>query len=261
MPFRKVGELSPSLENYLEAIYFQIAENGVARVKDIAKRTEVGMSSVNAALGRLVSEGYVRHSRYEFIELTEDGVALAEKIVRRHELLRKFLVNILQVDPEKGEKDACQIEHQISAETMDRLTRFVAFLERCSISGDSCIERFHECFYAQGKIEDCSECRKLRDTNPELAATMVRGRRHRRGQRGPTLADLAPGRSGRVTRVHGWGPIHRRLLDMGIVPGAPVKVERIAPLGDPIKIKLQGYDLSLRKAEARSVEVELDDEV
>ena len=71
------------------------------------------------------------------------------------------------------------------------------------------------------------------------------------------LADLKPGQRGRVVRVGGSGAIHRRILDMGVVPGAEIEVERVAPLGDPVEFKLLGYHLSLRKEEARNVHVEV----
>lgn len=75
-----------------------------------------------------------------------------------------------------------------------------------------------------------------------------------------TLAELKPGQRGRVRRVTGAGAVHRRILDMGISRGALVELERTAPLGDPIKIKVRGYALSLRKSEARLIEVEREDD-
>lgn len=59
-----------------------------------------------------------------------------------------------------------------------------------------------------------------------------------------------------VRRVHGKGPIRRRLMDMGIVSGIKLEILRAAPMGDPIEYKLRGYHLSLRKSEAKLIEVE-----
>ena len=69
------------------------------------------------------------------------------------------------------------------------------------------------------------------------------------------LHELEPGEKGRVVKVGGGG-IHRRLLDMGLVSGSEIEVERVAPLGDPIEIKIKGYHLSLRKEEAVNIQVE-----
>jgi len=70
-----------------------------------------------------------------------------------------------------------------------------------------------------------------------------------------TISNLHPGEKGRVYRIKGTGPVQRRLVDMGIVPGAVLEMERCAPLGDPLEIKLTGYHLSLRKEEADLVEI------
>ncbi len=70
------------------------------------------------------------------------------------------------------------------------------------------------------------------------------------------LSELGPGEQGRIINVGGKGEIRRRLLDMGIVSGAIVEVQRIAPLGDPVQIKVKGYDLALRKEEAKNIQVE-----
>jgi len=72
-----------------------------------------------------------------------------------------------------------------------------------------------------------------------------------------TLDTLAPGASARVTALLGSGPLHQRLLEMGLFEGTDVEVVRFAPLGDPMEILVQGYHLSLRKSEAALVEVEV----
>lgn len=72
-----------------------------------------------------------------------------------------------------------------------------------------------------------------------------------------SLSNLQPGERGVVTKVSGSGPIHRRIIDMGIVPGTTLKVEKFAPLGDPMEIKVKGFNLSLRKMEADTIQVEV----
>jgi ferrous iron transport protein A len=71
------------------------------------------------------------------------------------------------------------------------------------------------------------------------------------------LSQLLPGEKGIVSKVTGTGPIHRRIIDMGIVPGAAIKVEKFAPLGDPMEIKVKGFNLSLRKSEAAMIQMEV----
>lgn len=68
-----------------------------------------------------------------------------------------------------------------------------------------------------------------------------------------TLAALPVGARARVTAVSGSGTIARRLMEMGVVPGAPVRVIKAAPLGDPIEVRVRGYHLALRRTEAQTI--------
>lgn len=71
------------------------------------------------------------------------------------------------------------------------------------------------------------------------------------------LSELEIGESGKILSVSGEGAIRRRLFDMGVTPGAGVSLRKRAPLGDPIEVNIRGYELTLRKAEAACVSVEL----
>lgn len=72
-----------------------------------------------------------------------------------------------------------------------------------------------------------------------------------------TLLDMRPGQKAVVKKVHGEGNLRRRILDMGILRGAELEMIKRAPLGDPIEVKVRGYDLSLRQSESSLVEVEV----
>ena len=78
------------------------------------------------------------------------------------------------------------------------------------------------------------------------------------GRKQTTLADLEPGQNATITRVQGEGPLRRRLMDLGIITGTPVTMERSAPLGDPLEILVKGTHLSLRREEATAVQVKFD---
>ncbi len=72
------------------------------------------------------------------------------------------------------------------------------------------------------------------------------------------MSELKPGQRGRITKISAKGSIRRRILDMGVIKGAEIEMERIAPLGDPIEVKIKGYHLSLRKEEAANIYVEIE---
>ena len=76
-------------------------------------------------------------------------------------------------------------------------------------------------------------------------------------QRTTTLGVLPRGAQARVVSVGGADAVARRLMEMGVVPGAPVRVVKCAPLGDPIQVRVRGYDLALRRAEAQMISVVL----
>lgn len=71
-----------------------------------------------------------------------------------------------------------------------------------------------------------------------------------------TLKDVRCGEEVSVVKLHGEGAVKRRIMDMGITRGTEVFVRKVAPLGDPVEVKVRGYELSLRKADAEMIEVQ-----
>ena len=71
------------------------------------------------------------------------------------------------------------------------------------------------------------------------------------------LREVKVGHTAKVVRLHGEGAVKRRIMDMGITRGVEIYVRKVAPLGDPVEITVRGYELSLRKADAEMIEVEL----
>ena len=72
-----------------------------------------------------------------------------------------------------------------------------------------------------------------------------------------TLNEVKPGQAATIARINGQGPVKRRIMDMGLTKGVEVYVRKVAPLGDPMELTVRGYELSIRKADAEMVEVEL----
>lgn len=76
------------------------------------------------------------------------------------------------------------------------------------------------------------------------------------GKKQKTLRDLRPGQKGVILSLKSQGPLKRRLIDMGVTPGTEIFVRKVAPLGDPIEVNIRGYELSLRKDDARNILIE-----
>jgi ferrous iron transport protein A len=70
-----------------------------------------------------------------------------------------------------------------------------------------------------------------------------------------TLKEAQVGDTVTVTKLHGTGPVKRRIMDMGITKGVEIHVRKVAPLGDPMELNLRGYELSVRKADAEMIEI------
>ena len=118
-------ELSASLQDYLEGIFFLEEEKGEARVADLAAFLKVRNPSVVKSLSRLKDLGMVEQKPYQAIALTAAGRTEAKKISRRHMVLKDFFAQILMIDDKTAEGDACRMEHVISPKTFERLTKFI----------------------------------------------------------------------------------------------------------------------------------------
>ena len=118
-----MAAMTQSLEDYLEAIYMLIAEDRPAQVRDVAKMLAVKMPSVVKALHELKKLGLVTQKPYAAIELTVKGSRVAQRVLSRHKLIRDFLMK-LGVSRKNADKDACLMEHILSAETIDRIRSY-----------------------------------------------------------------------------------------------------------------------------------------
>lgn len=120
-------ELTPSLEDYLEAV---LDLGPPARVSSIARRLDVAKASVTQAVQRLIDKGLVECARYGRVDLTAKGYKLARKVRARHDTLVTFLKEVLEVPGAVAERDACILEHGLSDETAERLADYTLTLSR-----------------------------------------------------------------------------------------------------------------------------------
>lgn len=127
-------KLSASLEDYLEAIAELCAREGHAHSKEIAEKLNVKMPSVTEALRQLVEMGYIVYNTHYPVELTPEGRAVAEEIVRRHQILKRFFTDILGLDPVKAAATACNVEHMVDEDT---IARFVIFSDAITERSDA----------------------------------------------------------------------------------------------------------------------------
>jgi DtxR family Mn-dependent transcriptional regulator len=141
---KPVKPLTPVMEDYLEAIFDLDKEKRVVRVKDIAKKMNVKMPTVSSMLKTLNDRGLVNYEKYEYVEMTRNGAKVGKEMRRRHGVLQKFLMEILKIDIEVANEEACKMEHALSPGTLDSLTDFMAFIQACPRTGESWLNYFDE---------------------------------------------------------------------------------------------------------------------
>lgn len=151
-------KVSATLEDYVETIWTLQQTNRVARVKDIAAELDITRGSVSASLKTLAEKGLIDYAPYSFITLTPTGETLAKEIVRRHEALSRFFVDLLGLDPDKGEENACRVEHAVDKEAVDRLVSFMDFVSACPRSGQDWLARFADFCESGLDPSRCSDC-------------------------------------------------------------------------------------------------------
>jgi len=140
-------KLSASQEDYLEAIFNLASDSQGARSKDIAEALGVARSSVTGALQTLKEKGLANYRPYGCITLTRRGRAAAEGIVRKHNILKSFFVNVLGVDNEVAQPAACRAEHALGPEIIGRLLSFIEYVTASHKNGHDVIgefRKFHE---------------------------------------------------------------------------------------------------------------------
>jgi len=144
---------SERVEDYLETILSVIEQKGYAQVKDVSRLLGVSPASVTGMFNKLTEAGYVNYEKYGGVTLTEEGERIARATHERHEILRQFL-EILGIDSEIANDDACRIEHAVHPETMERLTKFVEFVQQFEDRAQW-LEHFI-CFYKTGHFNECN---------------------------------------------------------------------------------------------------------
>jgi len=240
-------ELTASLEDYLETILQLTKDSPVARVRDIAAARDVKPGSVTPAMKRLESMRLIEYAPNDYICLTDTGRRAARRVLARHHILTRFFAKVLQMSPEAAENDACAMEHHMSDEAMDRLARFFEFMAGCPEAPKDFLERFHNCCLIDGSKPEA--CANSSDCGCEVLTST--------GEPTMSTCDLKPGQVGQVIQINASPVIRQRLLDMGILPNVRIQVERTTLTGDPIWLRVQEYQVSLRREEAECVMVKL----
>ncbi len=138
-------------EEYLEAIHAVVKEKGYAKVSDVAVRMEVTQAATTQMARRLSADGFVNYEPNSGMTLTDRGMEVAETLLKRHEVLQEFF-EILGMDPETADDEACKIEHVARPETMELLASFVDFMR--TRENPKWLENFKK-YHREGVMDPC----------------------------------------------------------------------------------------------------------
>jgi len=219
--------LSKSMEDYLETILTLIKTKGTARVTDIANSLDIAASSVNEGIKKLNDNGLVTQQKYGPIKLTKEGQFAAEKVYCIHQILYIFFNEVLGVDAQTADQDACNLEHCLSEKSLTAIIEIL--IEKNKLQEENCALKFLRAEEAEVKMNKTEEL---------------------------MLSRIKVGAKAKVVKINSKGKLKRKLMDMGLNKGALVEVKGKAPMGDPIEVKVRGYSLSLRQDEAAEIMVE-----
>jgi DtxR family Mn-dependent transcriptional regulator len=234
-----MGLSSESVEEYLEAIYNFNEKGKLAKNQDLTEKLKVSPPSVTQMIKRLSEEGLVEYEPYKGATLTGKGMALAQKVVRKHRLLERFLHDFLGLPYEKVHEEACKMEHGISDETTAALCKVLNNPETCPDN-----DPIPPCHL---DVQRCDECEEMRSEAGEEQTLITQ------------LSNLKPGEKGRVAFMRGGKQACQRLTDMGLTPNTYVKMVNAAPFKGPVEVEIRGTSLALGRNLAAQVFVKIEE--
>jgi DtxR family transcriptional regulator, Mn-dependent transcriptional regulator len=233
--------MSESVEEYLEAIYAYNERGELAKNQDLSERLKISPPSVTQMIQKLADEGLVTYEPYKGVLLTGIGTAEAQKIVRKHRLLERFLHDSLGLDINKVHLEACRMEHSIGDEVAAALCDTLKNPRTCPDDG----KPIPACTM---NVEDCAECKKARESSGGQLKLLTQ------------LSSLRPGEEARVAFSRDAGNATQRIMDMGLCSGTIVKVLKAAPFHGPIEVSVRGTVLALGRELADKIYVEVENQ-
>ena len=229
---------SESVEEYLEAIYKCNEKGEAARTTELAGKLNISPPSVTEMIKKLADEGAVKYKPYKGAILTGKGMALAQRVVRKHRLLECFLQNILGIKREKVHDEACQLEHSLSDEASAALCKVLDKPVTCSDDGKS----IPPCML---NVSDCEQCVEKREEENDNLGQVTQ------------LSNLKSNEKGTIVFIKNDRNADQSLLDMGLICGARIDVVNAAPFHGPMQITVRGTGLTLDRELAGNIFVKI----
>lgn len=196
-------EISPVVEEYLECVYRLEEKAGVARTSDIVKSLGVVPGTVTNTVEWMKRKGLVTHRRYKGVRLTERGRKIALQVVRRHRLSERLLTDLLHMEWGRVHDEACRLEHSMTDDVILHLEK------------------------ALNNPKTCPHGNPIPTKDGGVAVEESR-----------PLGEMRAGEGGRIVRIsEERSDLLEYLGELGLVPGAEVKILKKAPMDGPITVE------------------------
>ena len=204
--------VSPTIEEYLEAIYRLEKKKGSAKTGDLAKELNVALGTITNTIESMEKQNFITHKPYKGVNLTKKGRKIALDVIRRHRLSERLLTDVLHIDWSKTHDAACKLEHAIADKDI------IKPLEK-----------------VLGKPKTCPHGNPI----PSESGKVIE-------EKSELLANLSLGKEGIIVKVTDERPdMLQYLATLGLVPGANVQIEEKAPFNGPIIVKVMGASYAL----------------
>jgi DtxR family Mn-dependent transcriptional regulator len=234
--------LTPTLEDYLEAIFQISRKHKVARSMEIADFLKVKRSSVTIALRSLADKGLINYQVRSYVTLTDNGLKIAQCVDKRHHILHDLFTKVLGLTDKTANSAACRMEHGMTSDVCRKMTALLKTLKKEPLAAEKLLTGIEH----NAKTINCSEhC----EYHPEA---------NFRNGKPATVNELDNGESGVVQKITGKSTLKTRLQELGIIKGQKIKVVKAAPLDDPIEVNVRNTHISLRREEASLIQINRD---
>ncbi len=121
--------MSPSLEQYVEAIAHLLTKSKVCSVSEIAAEVQVSRPAASRAIRELSEKKLVEHKSYGYVDLTPTGQSIADRLTARHEVLYEFFSSVLRMENDWADQEACRLEHQVDDDFVGRISELTEFFQ------------------------------------------------------------------------------------------------------------------------------------
>ena len=207
-------------EDYLINILRLTEKRPVAKTTELAAMMDVSAASVSEMLKTLSGEGMVNYQKYKGVSLTDAGRDYATQLRRKHHIMERFLINVLDSDMDFAHEEAHKMEHVLSDESADKMCRML------------------------GPTDECDDCKETCGIKNERSTT--------------TITMMNAQSSGKVSHVMCDNPDHlRKLISMGFVPGRPVRMDKASRSG-PVIVRIGDSSVAMDRSLTDMIFVDID---